>query len=218
MPIRRKRRQIFIEPPHLTWQSIRGEAEKFRIKYVNPFDTLPVPIIHIAEISLGLKVIPKVGILEEIDIDGFLTNDLSAICIDQDIYMDERRVNRLRFTYAHEIGHLILHKNEIRQCTFRTPEDWIYFHQDFSKTDLGWFESQAREFGGRLLVPRQVLISEILEYRHEINEFRSLAGDEEDLLIEAIAGLVCGKFGVSDLVIQKRIRVENIWGEIVAAL
>jgi Zn-dependent peptidase ImmA (M78 family) len=131
--------------------------------------------------------------------------------------MDERREKRLRFTYAHEVGHLILHENEIKQCDFRTPEMWIHFHEDFLAEDLNWFEQQAREFGGRLLVPRQELISEILNYRDKIIEFKSQTDSEEDL-IEALSGLVCDKFGVSNQVIQRRIRSEKIWPGIKVSL
>ncbi len=50
----------------------------------------------------------------------FFSKDLNNIIIDHDFYMDQRFENRLRFTYAHEVGHLILHKDEIQQCQFRT--------------------------------------------------------------------------------------------------
>ena len=59
--------------------------------------------------------------------DGFLTKDLKYIFIDEDIYYDQRNENRLRFTFAHEIGHLVLHKKEIQNFEFRTEEDWIMF-------------------------------------------------------------------------------------------
>lgn len=217
MPVSRRGRRIFLHPPHLKWSFIRQQAEAFRAKFVGPTNTVPVPIVDIVELKLRILPDPIRGLMERIDIDGFLTNDLQNICIDHDIYMDERRVKRLRFTYAHEVGHLILHENEIRQCDFRTSEDWIHFHEDFLDDDLTWFEQQAREFGGRLLVPQQELISEILAYRAKIIEYRSLTDSEEDLL-EAISRIVCDKFGVSSQVIQKRIRVEKIWPRIKASL
>ena len=124
--------------------------------------------------------------------------------------MDPRRENRLRFTYAHEIGHLILHEKEIRETTFRTPEDWIHFREDFLEDDLNWFESQAYEFAGRLLVPKEKLFEEIQGLHAKIKEFRVLAGDEEESLIEAVSGVICEKFKVSRDVIQKRIRKEKL--------
>ncbi|MHA2217638.1 MAG: ImmA/IrrE family metallo-endopeptidase [Candidatus Hodarchaeales archaeon] len=171
---------------------------------------IPVPIIKIVEIGLNIVPRPINGLMERIDIDGFLTRDLKNICIDKDIYWDPRRENRLRFTYAHEIGHLILHENEIKKSTFRTQEDWIHFHEDFLKEDLGWFESQAKEFAGRLLVPKERLIEEIKKLKDKIKEFKSLAGNEKESLIEAISGVICNEFKVSRDVIQRRIRIEKL--------
>jgi len=205
-----RKQRIFLEPPRLNWNLIRQKAEEFRSNFVNPVDRIPVPIIEIVELALNIEPIPIRGLMERIDIDGFLTKDLKHICVDNDIYMDPRRENRLRFTFAHEVGHLILHEKEIKQTDFRTPEDWIYFHQDFLKEDLGWFESQAKEFGGRLLVPKERLIEEIKKLEDKIKEFKSLAGNEKESLIEAISGVICNKFEVSRDVIQRRIRIEKL--------
>lgn len=209
MPRYRKRR-IFLEPPRLKWEFIRQKAEKFRRNYVKPIDLVPVPIIEIVELDLGIQPIPKANLKKSIDIDGFLTKDLKNICIDLDIYEDERQVNRLRFTYAHEIGHLILHKKEIRQCDFRTSEDWIHFHEDFLEDDLNWFEQQAYEFAGRLLVPKEELEKEIQKHREKIDEYRAIIGGGEEEFLEAISRLICDRFQVSPIVVQKRIRKEKI--------
>lgn len=208
------RRSIFLQPPRLKFSFIRDKVEEFRQKYVIPISTLPIPIIEIVELKLKIEPIPIHGLMSKIDIDGFLTNDLKNICIDYDIYMDERRENRLRFTYAHEIGHLILHKKEIQQCDFRTPEDWIHFRQDFLEDDLNWFEQHAYEFAGRLLVPRQVLIKELEANKEKIVSFKSLIGEQDEDLIDAISRKICDKFKVSPGVIQRRIIKEKIWQEL----
>lgn len=207
---RPRKRQIFLEPPRLKWEFIRQKAEEFRRSYVNPIDLVPVPIIEIAEFDLGIQPVPKAGLKRNIDIDGFLTRDLKNICIDLDVYEDERQINRLRFTYAHEIGHLILHEKEIKQCDFRTTEDWVHFHEDFLVDDLNWFEQQAYEFAGRLLVPKEKLLEEIQVHHKKIDEYRSIIGEGEEELLEAISRLICDRFRVSPIVVQKRIRKEKI--------
>jgi hypothetical protein len=207
---RKRKPDIWIRPPRLKWPFIQEKAEEFRRRYVDPDNSIPVPIIEIAELVFELEPIPIHGLMEKIDIDGFITGNLKYICIDWDIYMDPRRENRLRFTYAHEIGHLVLHKNEIKKTTFRTPEDWIHFREDFLEEDLNWFESQASEFAGRLLVPKEKLIEEIQGFQAKIKEFRVLAGDEKESLIDAISGMICNKFKVSRGVIQRRIRIEKL--------
>ncbi len=206
----KRNRRIFLEPPRLKWDFIRQKAEEFRRAYVNPVDLIPVPIIEIAEFDLGIQPIPKPGLKRRIDIDGFLTRDLKNICIDLDVFEDERQINRLRFTYAHEIGHLILHENLIKQCDFRTAEDWIHFHEDFLEDDLNWFEQQAYEFAGRLLVPNEQLLEEIRKNKHKIDEYKSIIEEGEEELIEAISRLICDRFIVSPIVVQKRIKKEKI--------
>jgi Zn-dependent peptidase ImmA (M78 family) len=201
--------EIFVMPPHLKWDFIREQAELFRKKYVNSADQLPVPMEKIVEIDLRLQIIPIIGLQNKIDIDAFLTNDLKSICLDYELFIDPRRSSRLRFTLAHEVGHLILHKNEIQQCNFRTPEDWIHFREDFLEEDLNWFESQANEFAGRLLVPKEALKVQIENQRPKIDEFKKYCSEKFELS-EAVARIICDKFGVSWQVIQKRIEKEKI--------
>ena len=169
-----------------------------------------MPIIEIVELKLKLTPIPIFRLLEEIDIDGFLTKDLMSICVDRDVYENPRKENRLRFTFAHEIGHLVLHRKEIQLCRFRTPADWIRFRDDFEEDDLSWFELQAHEFAGRLLVPRNPLIQEIEMLSKKIREYKKLAGGIEEQIIQAVSRLVCKKFGVSADVIARRIKSEKI--------
>lgn len=205
----KRHRTIFITPPRLRFDDIRRRADEFRNRYVIPPDQLPIPIDEIVELTFGLIPIPIPGLLDETT-DGFLTNDLKCICIDRDLYLDPRKENRLRFTFAHEIGHLILHANEIKQCKFRTPDDWIYFHQDFLREDQNWFEQHAHEFAGRLLVPKPALETRVGAMSAEIEKYRKMGGNNEEALIDSIARIICTDFGVSSECLAKRIRTEKL--------
>ena len=148
----------FPKPQQLRWVEIRKKAEEFRNEYVKPVDLIPVPIEEIVEIDLEITPWPIDQLLKEVDIDGFLSKDLKYIFVDKDVYMDPRWANRLRFTYAHEIGHLILHKEEIESCEFRTENDWKRFREDMSEDDLYWFEQQSScKFIGLLFKPIQII-------------------------------------------------------------
>ena len=201
-----------IKPRKLRREDIWDKAEEFRKKYVQPPDLVPIPIEDIIEFDLQLEIWPIEGLLQTIDIDGFLSQDLQTIFVDKTIYMDQRYYRRLRFTYAHEIGHLILHKEEIQRCEFRTETEWKRFREDMSEDDLFWFEQQAYEFAGRLLVPKKRLIEELKNQQNKIDQFRALAeSDDEELLIRAVSRIICDKFEVSDSVIFRRIKNEKIW-------
>ncbi len=203
-----------VKPVHLRWPEIREIAEKFRSEYVDPITQVPVPIIEIVEFKLCIQPIPEANLFDRLNIDGFLTKDLKHICIDQRILMEDRNINRLRFTYAHEVGHLVMHKDQINSCEFRTIEDWIHFYDDFSRDDLRWFENQANEFAGRLLVPKERLMVEIDNLRLMIEKFKSKYSNNDDILIETVAEKICSTFGVSFYVIKKRIKNENIFEEL----
>jgi Zn-dependent peptidase ImmA (M78 family) len=199
-----------IKPPYLAREEIWRKAEAFRREYVHPLNLIPVPIIEIVELRLKIEIRTIRGLLENIDVDGFLTKDLKSLCIDEGIYMDPRKEARLRFTFAHEIGHLVLHRAEIGRCHFRTPEDWMRFRDDFNEDSLSWFEHQAYEFAGRLLAPKEILNQEVAVLKPKAAEFRRNFPGEEDMLLQAIARLICNRFKVSADVIARRIKKENI--------
>jgi len=204
-----------LKPIKRTKPEIWKAAEEFRYRYVSPPDMIPVPINEIVEFDLKIDLEPQPGLRERCDIDGFLTSDLKSICVDNDCYFNERYDNRLRFTLAHEIGYLVLHREIIEQCSYETPEEWIRFRENLPEEDLSWFEFQAYEFAGRLLVPKKKLTEAISLLRDKINQFKSLTGKNGgDLLREYVSNAICKEFKVSPDVILRRINSERIWEEL----
>lgn len=205
-----------LKPKRYLWEEIREKAEIFREQYVKPIDKVPVPIIEIVECDLNILPWPIKGLKSKIDIDGFLSKDLKEIFIDEDVYYDPRYENRLRFTFAYEVGHYVLHKEEIGGCTFRTEKEWIKFREDMSEDDLFWFEQQAYEFAGRLLVPVKQLNIELQSHVEKIRIYADSYGKNgEDILIRALSRVIGNKFQVSEGVIQRRIRNEKIIAEMI---
>jgi len=202
-------------PKKITWEEIREEAEKFRKYFVKPTNLVPVPIEEIVEFKLGLIIEPINKLKQKIDIDGFLSNDLTTIFVDNDLYKDQRYENRIRFTLAHEVGHFILHKEEIQGMKFRTTNEWLNFRENFSEENLSWFEQQANEFAGRLLVPKQRLIVELEKLKPKITEYLDTIGnDSDEELVEALSRLINNIFCVSERVIYRRIKTEKILNEL----
>lgn len=197
-------------PKRLSWKEVWSSAEDFRQQYVNPPDQLPVPIEQIVEFKLGIEIVSIPNLQSICDIDGFITRDLKIIAVDKKMYEEERYENRLRFTLAHEVGHLILHREEILEMDFRNTKDWKDFHLDQHDVAIEWFERQARQFAGRLLVPVNILGECIDELVDKIEAYRSKYPNSEELLITYIANQVCKQFGVSAEVIRRRIISEKI--------
>jgi len=204
-----------IKAPVLSSTEVREKAEEFRKLYVKPTNLVPVPIVEIVEFDLGLTVRLLQGLLTKLDMDGYITLDLSEIHIDHQIYWDERYNNRCRFTFAHEAGHYFLHGDYIKAQEFKNAEDWIEFRMQLNEEEHNWFEWQAYEFAGRLLVPRQELKSELENLRPLILQAKQSTPHVDDqLLIEYVSSKVCKKFEVSEGVITRRIYKEGLWSDL----
>ena len=167
--------KITIIPKKLSFNEIKEIAEKFRKEMGISHKQIPFPIESIIEFKLKLVVIPVAELKSKGDIDGFLSKDLKSIYIDSKMYNDDRYRLRLNFTYAHEVGHLYLHSEEISQINFENAEDWIKFRNEMDETNLNWFEQQANEFAGRLLVPIDPLVEMLNTQRANIEKYRKFS-------------------------------------------
>jgi len=213
-----------IKPKRLTWEKVRSIVEEFRNEHVDPVDTIPVPIHRIIEFKLGLEIEPIFGLKDKVDTEGFLQSNLSTISVDSKTYLDDRYKFRLNCTLAHEIGHLILHADQYEKMNFSSEKDFMEFQHTVDEVSLQWFERQANEFAGRLLVPidnLRELVSEQEEYCKQFME--KLSNSDEDLsekeieffVIDALASKIYKRFEVSKEVVKKRIRTENLKSEFV---
>jgi Zn-dependent peptidase ImmA (M78 family) len=201
-----------LNPRKLSREDVWKYAEEFRATYVRPVDRVPVLIDEIIETKLRLTIIPTEGLAGITDIEGFLSNNLKYIYIDNNRFSQDKFANRVRFTLAHEVGHYILHPEQIKQLTLGSIDDWIEFNIRMKDDpNLEWFEWQAKEFAGRLLVPKDILISTIEEQREKIDLARaSLPDTNGDQILLYLSNMICKKFGVSPQVIMNRVYSEKI--------
>jgi len=193
---------------------MRSITHTFRNRYWIE-ENLPINMEEIITKHLPLEIIPEPGILENYDIDAFLTSDLSGIVVDLDQYMfgDEKTSNRLRFSFAHEIGHYVLHRSIFENFSPENEEDYIDFYKNFPETDYSQFEWQANEFAGSLLVPRHILVKitdDKIQEKRQAGFSELLQKYPEDIL-ERLSGELCKPFGVSHHVIELRLKVEGLW-------
>lgn len=197
----------------LTQDKIREEAEQFRKDHIFTTD-LPVDIEHVVEAALGIRIIPIKNLQKQCDMEGFISKDFSSIYVDEFLYTDDRYYKRVRFTIAHEIGHYVLHRSTIDNQKFSNEEEWITFRIGINEETLGWIETQASEFAGRLLVPVESLVEEFRTKRAGIlkknSSWSTKPIDNEDM-ISMVAPLICKRFDVSSEVIEKRLRKEHIF-------
>jgi hypothetical protein len=202
----RKFKAPFI-PKERIWQ----EAD--RLRAAHPAGrSLPVKVLDLAEFDLGLDLVPADGLREQLDIEALLMGDLRSILVDRHAFMSPRLEYRLRFSVAHEIGHLILHRDIYGGLKHATAREWFDYISAIPDVEYGWVEWQAYEFAGRLLVPPEPLkkaFQAAIKSAQDAGYSDWLAADEAAL--DYIATRIAPKFGVSAEVIAKRLRVEKLW-------
>jgi Zn-dependent peptidase ImmA (M78 family) len=178
--------------PYIDKKEIWKMAEAFRKKYW-PEGMLPINIEKIVEQRLKLNIEPKPCLLSDQDIDAYLRIDMTGIVVDEKSFMDERFANRLRFSYAHEIGHLLMHKDIYAPLPVDSTEEWMRFVLDVRDSEYGHFEYQANEFAGRLLVPREKLTIETEDSLKtlEQNGLLHLVSQNPDAVLSRIGYIWC---------------------------
>jgi hypothetical protein len=138
--------------PYLRRKDIWKHADELRERLL-PGGTLPVPVLDLAEFDLGLELDPRANLRRTGDIEALLLGDLKTIVVDRDVFIDRRAENRLRFSVAHEIGHLILHGELYRTLRHANLEGWRQFIKNIPEREKLWVKisSGGAECGSRCL-------------------------------------------------------------------
>ncbi len=187
--------------PNLKLADVINAANDFLETYHPSFD-LPIPIEEIVEHKMDIAIFAVPGIKSLIGIDAFINSDFSQITVDENCFV--RFPERTRFSIAHEIGHLILHKNWYEKYGPKFFEDYLSSHDKADDQIYKFTEIQAQTFAGLVLVPTNLLLSE-LEKR--LGRIPSLESPE--VLAPVIQDLP-DTFQVSDAVMLRRLQKENI--------
>jgi len=187
-------------------------ADEARNKYW-PESKLPVNTEEIVEFRLRLNIEPVKYLLSTIDIDAYLKRDLSGIVVDYDCYMNDKFANRMRFSFAHELGHFFLHKDLYIKFGVSSPEGWKDFILNVPENEYRSFEWQANEFAGRLLVPFPELKTEVEKVGETLKENNLLTFLEmdSDAVLSRISPMLSKPFGVSTEVMERRVKREGLW-------
>ena len=197
--------------PFISNEYIRNSAEDFRATYCNE-DILPIDINAIIECDLGLHVIPTKRIRTIAGSRAFLTFDRKSIRVDTFQYSADSYEEKMRFALAHEVGHFVLHESIYKhlRAKISSQDDWACFMRTCPERQYRYFEYQANEFGGRLLVPLNQLEREIQICCDE-NDMNPFGTKDPEAFLSAISPDIAEVFGVSHYVIQERVKRENIW-------
>ena len=197
-----------------SYDELRAIAERFLAEH-HPELTIPIPIEEIIEFQLELDIIPTPGLSKGFEIDGFLSRDFSSIYVDD--FIQSNRSTRYRFTLAHEVGHLVLHKVLLDEmATFDDVDSWREFVKNLGQ-DKGSYEYQGYAFAGYVLVPKHHLSAKVVQCIPEIEAevaAAKCAGISRaaylDFAVNSLSNKLAGMFDVSAEVIQKRIKTDKL--------
>jgi Zn-dependent peptidase ImmA (M78 family) len=190
-----------IVPSYLGYDEIGEKAYEFLEMYHPSFE-LPIPIEEIADLKLGLDIVEKANLEDNYRIDGFLTSDCTAIYVDETCY--ESNYERCRFTLAHEVGHLILHRQFYEEHRFNSAAEYIEFVMTVDRAVIDRFEVQGILFAEQVLVPEPKLEPVLREVVARNLEVLGMVSTPT-LAIPYIAKQISRPFQVSSRVIECRI-------------
>lgn len=192
-------------------------VEELRMKYeILQADKIPLDLISFVELELRMDLIPYDLLKADFGADAAILADFSGFYIDGEIFdridlVRGAQLNRLRFSIAHELGHLLLHRAYFEAAKILTSDhllDWLNEHNG-RKYD---FEREANEFAGRLLVPVDILrdcFDRMLPAMDAQYGRHAWVANAE--LRSKTAELIAPRFGVHPIAIETRFDREGIW-------
>ncbi len=200
----------YFKAPFIEQRQCWEFAEQFRRKYWAS-DKVPVDVLEIAEFDLELNIRTISRLKEDADVDALLLGDWQTLIVDQQQYLEDRFINRMRFSIAHEIGHYVLHREVFQQIPRQSVEDWIQFMSGMPDKEYGLLEFHANEFAGRLLVPFDELKREFDKSMEELNDNGIPSHKIADSHLAYLCIPLARHFMVSQEVIERRIWKEKLW-------
>jgi IrrE N-terminal-like domain len=199
--------------PFLTPQDIERETDKIRAKYPSTRN-IPVDVLGFAEFDLELEF--DFAPIQQLKQDAFLRPDLTGIWFDKKSFTDSSFQQRIRFSAAHELAHLFLHRSIYGKLKFKTVNEWIAFIDRIPADQYYWIERHADEFAGRFLMPTADLSLALDETMRDAEKEGVFSLGQESVLEFCCQGMH-SDFGVSFSAMQTRLRKSGLWPHAKAA-
>jgi len=193
--------RLKINIPYISLNDLIERANKFLQKY-HPSRKIPVPIEEIVEFSLKISVLPITRLKKDLDIDSYLSSDFRYLIIDQ--YCYDNFEERTRFTYAHEVGHLFLHKKIYQSYEIKDITTFKRFQNLLTIEDKKRLEFQAHLFAGYILLPQEQFGKSVSNLVSEAGGINSVSVMDIGKIIQNLAN----QYLVSTDVIFKQLKYE----------
>ncbi len=195
--------------------SVWLQVERFRLEhFTGQLASLPVDVFTVAELDLRLDIIPFDDLFAKYGMDAMLLQNFTGIYVDAEAYQFLEngpvwKQKRLRFTFAHELGHFILHREIAASRNFTDFRAFFHWLHE-GNTARYRIEQEANEFAGRLLVPLNRIEDDYNRFAIRAAELSEQWQTLPDMR-RALAERLSDKYGVNTQVIETRLDRENIW-------
>ena len=190
-----------------TTQEIRQLAEQFLQEHRDRAQ-IPVQIEELVDNDLRIHVYPLPQMRFYCATDAFISSDFTRIAVEENVYYHYE--NRLRFSLAHEVGHLVLHREAFSGIVIEGVEQYRQFQNELDPEEHGLMEEQADLFAGLILVPPS-------ELTPRFQSEKSLAARKGislescwDRAIEYVASALARDFKVSAQAMKVRLRQDQV--------
>lgn len=161
-----------------------------------------MPIEQIVEFDVGLGIMPMPNLERDFDVDSFLTLVPDTIVVDQNEMLNQPE--RYRFSLAHEVGHWLLHRSLYEMSAVTNLESYFAAYEALDADDLGRYEFQARNLGGRILLPRAPFLAAAEKALPSLKKLLP-ADAGPSLLCKGLAKMVAPTFEVTEQVTETRL-------------
>jgi len=200
--------------PYLEYENLAKSADGIIAEH-HPSRQLPIPVEEIIDTGLHIDVFPLPGLTKALADNGvvaFVNSSLDLITVDHDAW--ESSTPRYRFSIAHELGHIVLHKAVFAQLKVESLEEWKQAMKSIPKEQYARLEWQANAFAGHLLVPTTELRANLDAYVEEIE--KSGLDPRNEAVRPFVEKHLGGVFRASSPVIHIRLDREGLWSELIA--
>jgi hypothetical protein len=184
-------------------------AQDFRDLYL-PRSTGAIDIETIVECDLGIRIVPLHNLSRPSGSKAWLCCGGDTICVD--VRLQRNHPDKYRMSITHEVAHARLHADLLPQRSFRGPDDFIRFHEGLTLGQINTMEAEARQWAGRVLVPRAELRT---VFHHTLARIATYIGAEtiSDIGRFIVQDLIAQHFGVSLPSVRARIRHDGLWSD-----
>ena len=206
-----------IKVEFIPYEKIEEVANNVIAKY-NLAETFPIDVDKFADNELKLNIIPFPRLFLDFEINAITSSDLNKIYMDD--YLYQNLDQQYRFTLAHELGHIFLHKKIYEQAEIEGLDSYRNFMNNISKEDYESLEFQANCFAGYFLVPITQLKKEFqIKLRKIAALIQRRFKDQQrfsyiDVMIGLLAKEISPFFNVHPTVVRARIKRENLTNQI----